>query len=111
MGWGGGLVCGGREDGGGAVEGVGERGELGLGPGSVGGFDAFVDAGDDDGGVAGELAGGGDGVLEPGAPGQAGWVGESLFSGSQGLVKWCRGGGWRGQGGAGGGAGRGGSAG
>ena len=65
------LLCGGFEDGGGAVEGVGEGGELGLGAGGVGGVDGFVDAGDDDGGVAGELAGGVDGVSVPGAFGQA----------------------------------------
>src|SRR5258707_431634 len=99
MGWGGGVFCGGLEDCGGAVEGLGERGELGLGAGTVGGFDAFVDAGDDDSGVAGELAGGVDGVLEPGAPGQAGWIEEGLFGCAEGLVE---GGGIRGWGALGG---------
>src|SRR5260370_41790173 len=109
MGWSGGLLLGGLEDGGGAVEGFGERGELGLGAGGVGGFDAFVDAGDDDGGVAGELAGGVDGVLEPGATRQAGWIEEGFFSGSEGFGEggWVWGGG--GVGGAGGGRRRGGA--
>ena len=49
---------------------------MGLGSRGVGGLDAFVDAGDDYGGVAGELAGGVDGVLEPGASGQAGGIEE-----------------------------------
>jgi len=57
-------------------------GELGLGSRGVGGLDAFVDAGDDYGGVAGELAWGVDGVLEPGASGQAGGIEEGFFSGS-----------------------------
>ena len=64
-----GLFCGGFEDGGGAVEGFGEGGELRLGAGGVGGFDGLVDAGDDNGGVAGELAWGVDGVAVPGASG------------------------------------------
>jgi hypothetical protein len=59
------LLGGGLEDGGGAVEGFGERGKLGLGARCVGDVDGLVDAWDDDGGVAGELAWGVDGVLEP----------------------------------------------
>jgi hypothetical protein len=65
-------LFGGREGGGGAVEGLCEGGELGLGARGVGGVDALVDAGDDDGGVAGELAGGVDAVAIPGTAGQAG---------------------------------------
>ena len=62
---------------------------------------AFVDAGNDDGGVAGELAGGVDGVLVPGASGQAGGVEQGLFGGAQGVVERGRVGGrgrpgWRG---------------
>jgi hypothetical protein len=52
-----------------------------LGAGAVGSFDSFIDAGDDNGGVAGELAGGVDGVPEPGASGETGWVEEGFFSG------------------------------
>ena len=59
------LLGGGLEDGGGAVEGFGEGGELGLRAPGIGDVDGLVDAGDDDGGVAGELAWGVDGVLEP----------------------------------------------
>src|SRR5260370_31019111 len=81
------LFCGGREDGGGAVEGFGEAGKLGLGAGGVRGVDGLVDAGDDYGGVAGELAGGVDGVLEPGTPGEAFGVEQSLFGRAQGLVE------------------------
>ena len=76
------LLSGGFEDSCGAVEGLGEGGQLGLGPGSVGGFDGFVDAGDDDGGVAGELAGGVYGVFEPGAFGQTSRVEKGFFGGS-----------------------------
>ena len=70
-----------------------------MGAGAVGGFDAFVDSGDDDCGVAGELAGGVDGVLEPGAAGQAGWIEQGLFGGAEGLIE---GGGVGGRGGLGG---------
>ncbi len=58
-----------------------------MGAGGVGGFDGFVDAGDDDGGVAGELAGGVDGVAVPGAFGQAGGVEEGLFGGAEGWLR------------------------
>jgi hypothetical protein len=40
-----------------------------LGKVGIGGVYGFVDAGDDYGGVAGELSGGVDGVLVPGAVG------------------------------------------
>ena len=53
------------------VERFGEGGELGLGSGGVGSFDCLVDSGDDDGGIAGELAGGVDSVTVPGTFGQA----------------------------------------
>jgi hypothetical protein len=65
-----------------------------LGAGGVGGFDAFIDARDDDGGVAGELAWCVDGVLVPGAFGQATRIQESLFGGAQGLVESRGVGGW-----------------
>ena len=54
-------------DGGGSVEGGGKYADLDLGAGCVAGVDALGDAGDDHGGVAGELAGSVDGVLVPGA--------------------------------------------
>ena len=60
---------------------------MGLGAGGVGGLDGLVDAGDDHGGVAGELARGVDGVLVPGAVGQAGGVEQGLFRGAQGVVE------------------------
>ena len=50
------------------------------GAGVVVGVDGFVDAGDDDGGVSGELAGGVDGVLVPGAVGEAGGVEQGCAS-------------------------------
>ena len=61
--------------------------ELGLGAGGVGGVDGFVDAGDDDGGVAGELAGSVDGVAVPGAFGEAFGVEEGGLGVAQGLVE------------------------
>jgi hypothetical protein len=78
FGW---LLRGGFQDGGGAVEGFGEDSQLGLGARGVGGFDGFVDAGDDYSSVAGELARSIDGVLIPGAPGESGGIEEGFLGG------------------------------
>jgi len=61
------LLCRGFEDGCRAIEGRGQGVELRLGAGCVFGVDAFCNAGDDDGGVAGVLAGSVDGVAIPAA--------------------------------------------
>ena len=60
---------------------------MSLGAGSVWGVDTLVDAGDDDGGVAGELARGVDGVFVPGALGKAFGVEEGFFGVAKGLVE------------------------
>src|SRR5262249_52020613 len=73
-------------------------GDLGLSAGGVGGFDGFVDAGNDDGGVAGEFAGGVDGVLKPGTFGKAGGVEKRLLGGAECMVEGGGGGGWGGLG-------------
>ena len=69
----------------GVVETGGENVHLGLGAGGVVLLDRFIDAGDDDGGVAGVLAGSVDGVFVPGAFGQAGF-------GEQGVLGLAEGG-------------------
>ena len=51
------------------------------------GFQGFVDAGDDDCGVACELAGGVDGVAIPGAFGKACGIEECGFGGAEGVVE------------------------
>ena len=66
-----------------------------MGSWGVRGVDSLVDAGNDDGGVAGELARSIDGVFVPGAFGQAFGVEEGLFGVAQSLVEsggargWC----------------------
>jgi len=65
------LAGDGGECGGGAGESLGERVELGLGAGGVGGVDGFVDSWQHDGFVAGELAWSEYAVAIPGAAGKA----------------------------------------
>src|ERR1700744_5125400 len=81
------LFCRSLKNSGSVVEGFGQGSQLGLGAGGVGGFDGFIDAGDDDGGVAGELAGRVDGVAIPGSLWQASGVEEGFFRVAQGLVE------------------------
>ena len=64
-------VCG-VEGAGGAVQGLGEDDQLGGGEVGIVGVDGLVYAGNDDGRVAGELAGSVDGVPVPRAIGEAG---------------------------------------
>ena len=58
----------------------GEDDELGLLAGGVGAVDGFVDTGNDDGSVAGELSGGVDEVFVPRAMGKAVGVEQCGFS-------------------------------
>ena len=51
------------------IEGLGQDNELLCGKDGIFGFQGFIDAGDDDGGIAGVFARGIDGVFVPGAVG------------------------------------------
>ena len=70
----------------GAVQSLRQYGQLLGGAGLVIGVDGFVDAGDNDGGVAGELARCVNGVAIPGAIGQAGFGDERGFGLAQDLI-------------------------
>ena len=71
----------------GAVEGLGEHGQLLRARLAIFGVDGLIDAGNDDGGVAGVLAGSVDGVPVPGAIGQAGGGEQGGLGLAQGLVQ------------------------
>ncbi len=68
------------------VEGVGQDLQLIGGAGGVFGIDGFIDAGDDDGGVARILPGSVDGVLVPGAIGKTVRVEQVFFDIAQGAI-------------------------
>ena len=69
---------------------------MGLGAVGVGAVDGFVDARDDYGGVAGELAGCVDGVPVPSAARQAGGAEKGGFGVAQDVIEVCRIGWWSG---------------
>ena len=70
--------------------GLGTAGQLLRGKISVSGIDGLVDAGDDDGGVAGEFAGSVDGVAVPGAVGKARGREQRGFSLAEGEIQQTR---------------------